>query len=866
MLRAILAASLALAAVREPVLKQIQLPHSYYWREMYIPQLTSGPSSAAWSPDGTTVIYSMKGSLWRQVLGTDEAVELTHGPGYDYQPDWSMDGRTVVFVRHDKDSMHLVRLDLATGREQTLTSGEGVDLEPRFSPDGKRIAFVSSRATGHFDLYVAGIRDIDDGDAGLAGVRPLVAGRVTTLDRYYYSQPDHAINPSWSPDGKRIYYVGNPEVAWGTGDIWSVAVDNPADRTRVLVEETTWSARPEMAHDGKRLLYASYQGRQWHQLWLTTPEGRSPLPLTFGDFDRKNARWSPDDTRLLYISNEGGNTSLWQQTVVGGAKAEVRAKTLRWKYFMAPLTLELRDEKGAPLPGRVNVLASDGRYYAPDDAWVHADDNFDRSRQSQETRYFHCAARCTLTVPLGSVTVTALHGFAHSPATRTITADAAGAQLALTLPANGLPARFGPHLSADLHVHMNYGGQYRQRLDGLAAQAAAEDLDVVYNLIVNKEQRFPDLANIAELGAGPRTIGTATIFQGQELHTSYWGHLGLLHLKDHFLTPGFASYRHTAMASPAPTNGVMADLAHQQGALVGYVHPFDWPIVPDKETSLSHALPVDVALGKTDYMEIVSFADHVATAGVWYRLLSLGYHLAAGAGTDAMTNYASLRGPVGLNRVYLRTESRDAEALKAAIKGGHGFATNGPLLGLLAGGKAPGETLELPAAGGMVTVDAVLRSIVPVTDWEIVFNGEVLQRLTPQKDGMTGEAKLTLPVRTSGWLLVRAVNPEPNPLVQDLYPYATTNPVWIEVKGKKPPSSPQDAAYFVRWIDRVIESAAARDDYNTAAEKGAVLDELKRARAIYEAKVVTGGARQATRDRLALSVSRGPSPSRKRDR
>ena len=57
--------------------------------------------------------------------------------------------------------------------------------------------------------------------------------------------------------------------------------------------------------------------------------------------------------------------------------------------------------------------------------------------------------------------------------------------------------------------------------------------------------------------------------------------------------------------------------------------------------------------------------------------------------------------------------------------GGHGFATNGPLLGLLAGGKAPGETLELPAAGGMVTIDAALRSIVPVTDWEIVFNGEV---------------------------------------------------------------------------------------------------------------------------------------------
>ena len=51
-------------AQREPVLKQIDLPHAYYYREMYLPQLTTGPSAAAWSPDSRTLIYSMAGSLW----------------------------------------------------------------------------------------------------------------------------------------------------------------------------------------------------------------------------------------------------------------------------------------------------------------------------------------------------------------------------------------------------------------------------------------------------------------------------------------------------------------------------------------------------------------------------------------------------------------------------------------------------------------------------------------------------------------------------------------------------------------------------------------------------------------------------------
>ena len=40
---------------------------------------------------------------------------------------------------------------------------------------------------------------------------------------------------------------------------------------------------------------------------------------------------------------------------------------------------------------------------------------------------------------------------------------------------------------------MNYGGHYRDTPERLATQAQAEDLNVVYNLIVNKEERVPDV-------------------------------------------------------------------------------------------------------------------------------------------------------------------------------------------------------------------------------------------------------------------------------------------------------------------------------------------------------------------------------------
>src|SRR4029079_3171597 len=153
-----------------------------------------------------------------------------------------------------------------------------------------------------------------------------------------------------------------------------------------------------------------------------------------------------------------------------------------------------------------------------------------------------------------------------------------------------------------LHVHMNYGGAYRTTPRRLAFQARAEDLDLVENLIVNKECRIPDVGY--PVGLDPVSTSGTLIVHDQEFHTSIWGHVGLLGLRDHVLLPGYAGYAATAASGRWPMNATVADLARAQGAVVGYVHPFDSDPAPeDTSRTLTADFPVHLALGQADSYE-----------------------------------------------------------------------------------------------------------------------------------------------------------------------------------------------------------------------------------------------------------------------
>jgi hypothetical protein len=185
-----------------------------------------------------------------------------------------------------------------------------------------------------------------------------------------------------------------------------------------------------------------------------------------------------------------------------------------------------------------------------------------------------------------------------------------------------------------------------------------------------------------------------------------------------------------------------------------------------------------------------------------------------------------------LTRVFVDTGGRRTpEAVRDSIKAGRSFVSNGPLLGLELAGEAPGATVKRSAPGAL-GFRVALRSPVAVDHLELVYNGRVARDFTLVGDRRSFDAEGELPVDASGWVVLRAWSDAADPAVLDLYPYATTSPVWLELPAPRPAAG-GDATYFADWLERIITATAAREDFNDERERSSTLEYLRFAQQRY---------------------------------
>lgn len=192
--------------------------------------------------------------IWVINIHGGEAQQLTAHPQGADQPAWSPDCRLVAFVGHDdvrqddgfyapmsnggvaderiirdvryrgdgsgfiERFAHLWIADVDTADMRQVTTGIAFDSSPAWSPDGSAIAFEGNRDFERmFPLNATTIFTV-----------PSTGGEVTAL-----APADAAFgSPVWSPDGKRIAFVGHEDARAGSRNdtLWTVGANGMGRR------------------------------------------------------------------------------------------------------------------------------------------------------------------------------------------------------------------------------------------------------------------------------------------------------------------------------------------------------------------------------------------------------------------------------------------------------------------------------------------------------------------------------------------------------------------------------------------------------------------------------------------------------------
>lgn len=208
-------------------------------------------------------------------------VQLTDGPGADSSAAWSPDGTHIVFTSERDGNPNIYLMDADGSNLVRLTNHPARDDQPTWSPDGTRIAFTSQR-DGNPNIYIM--------DADGSNLTPL------------NDHPLHDDGPDWSPDGCRIAFESDRDNLPDT-HIYVINVDG--SRVNQLTAGPSEDFQPKWSPDGTKIAFWSVpttEGAGWHNVFVMNDDGSGKVRLTNGTCPRDDLVWSPRLAKIAFWS------------------------------------------------------------------------------------------------------------------------------------------------------------------------------------------------------------------------------------------------------------------------------------------------------------------------------------------------------------------------------------------------------------------------------------------------------------------------------------------------------------------------------------------------------------------------------------
>lgn len=317
----------------------------------------------SWSPDGSQIVFTelvgTVGTLF--VVSSDGSGrrQLTTG----FYPAWSPDGTKIMFVRASTPNpfynLHTIRPDGTDLRFIPTTFQSNYilwDSPPVWSPDGQKI-IVNSSDSANAEL------DILNAD----GSSP-----VFFADLCAYSQTGNAPagcganwgSPAWSPDGRTVVFA-QFDFTSRTTEIYSKAIGGGS--TIALTQSPgsnsnpSWQPLPPARRNGKIAFTSDRDGNR--EIYVMNEDGTDETRLTFESIVDDHPTWSPDGTKIAFVSQpSGGGFGIFTMDADGGNRTEITHINFNpesyyfWSMSWSPDGNELAFQDEVPGDPTINVV------------------------------------------------------------------------------------------------------------------------------------------------------------------------------------------------------------------------------------------------------------------------------------------------------------------------------------------------------------------------------------------------------------------------------------------------------------------------------------------------------------------------------
>lgn len=272
----------------------------------------------AWSPNGTELAYGIDdfedpsnrtiapSQLWRVNITTGDKHLITESDAT--QPSWSPNGLRIAFWGvNSRGQRDVFTIASDGGQAIPVTSDAATDWNPVWSSDGRSLYFLSDRS-GSMNLWQIAI----DERSGETIGRPEAITIPSNYSKFLH----------FSPDGTNFLYVQTTNYS----NLFRTSFDPRNETTGRLPAEVTRgskiSTNPDVSPDGRMIVFDAIGDKQ-EDLFVSGSDGRTIRQLTDDIYKDRGPRWSPDGTRISFLSDASGKYECWVMNADGANRQKI---------------------------------------------------------------------------------------------------------------------------------------------------------------------------------------------------------------------------------------------------------------------------------------------------------------------------------------------------------------------------------------------------------------------------------------------------------------------------------------------------------------------------------------------------------------